>query len=166
MGVGSHPHQTPPPFLGLLRLLHSCRCPPYPTHPRLPKHRDQSLLPPAFWQSRPAVETAWRRYQVVRLRGQTPPLGKAPYSRLCTKDRMECGRTGAGGPRMHRGPVLLPKQHGKAPRRPGVRGGEADGCDEMPWGTEAGPLHGHSPAPVWYGVRHTYCQRRSPQQHL
>lgn len=42
------------------------------------------------------METAWRRYQVVRLRGQTLLLGKAPYSRLCTKDRMECGRTGAG----------------------------------------------------------------------
>lgn len=109
---------------------------PWPHTPKTSQELGSELAPPAYgrasWLWRlPGGGTKWSN------RGQILPLvEKAPYSWLCTKDRMECGRTresvrsvGVRGPQMHKGPVLLPKQHEKASRRPGVRGGEADCCD-------------------------------------
>lgn len=133
-------------FLGISKTLALLQMPlPSLTRPRHPELWDQSWPPPALWQSRLAAEAAWRRCQMVTLRGQTLSLvGKAlphpcPTSKswLYTKDRIEYRRReesvhpGLRGPNVHKDPVLLPKQHKKAPRRPRVRGGEAGGCDQV-----------------------------------
>lgn len=120
MGVSRHPPQTPSPSSGFLRRLHSCRCPlpslKRPTHPEV---WHQSLpLQPHGRACQP--EAAWRRHRWADSGDRHCSSREGHDFWLCGTEREEAGvlpTQGSGDP-SHKSPILLSKQHKKAPRRP------------------------------------------------